>query len=72
MNHSEQYRYTKKYNLVRTYEIIKSLIASEIKHRVNQVKLYIEIYDKMRNIAGECRHISCSCYTLFKFNYSRI
>ena len=43
MNHSEQYRYTKKYNLVRTYEIIKSLIASEIIHRVNQVGLYIKI-----------------------------
>jgi len=37
MNHSEQYRYSKKYMFIRAYEVFKNMVASELVHRVNQL-----------------------------------
>jgi len=37
MNHSEQFRYSKKYIFIRLYEVIQGLVASELKHRINQL-----------------------------------
>jgi predicted acylesterase/phospholipase RssA len=37
MNHSEGFRHSRKYVFVRVYEVLKGIIASELKHRVNQL-----------------------------------